>query len=37
MTHHEEFDERSERRYTVDRIAAEFGVARPTIYGHLGK
>ncbi|MBF6221442.1 TetR family transcriptional regulator [Nocardia abscessus] len=22
---------------SVDRIAAEFGVARPTIYGHLNE
>jgi DNA invertase Pin-like site-specific DNA recombinase len=25
------------RRYTVEQIAAEFGVTRPTIYRHLGK
>jgi hypothetical protein len=34
------YDERGadgKRRYTVAQIAAEFGVARPTIYRHLGK
>lgn len=25
------------RDYTVDQIAAEFGVSRPTIYRHIGK
>ena len=25
------------RAYTVDQIAAEFGVTRPTIYRHLAK
>jgi DNA invertase Pin-like site-specific DNA recombinase len=34
---YDELDERSKRRYTVDQIAAEFGVTRPTIYRHLGK
>jgi len=24
------------RRYTVQQIAAEFGVTRPTVYRHLG-
>ena len=34
----EMYDETSEdgkRKYTVAEIAAEFGVSRPTIYGHL--
>lgn len=34
---YDELDERGKRRYTVDQIAAEFGVTRPTIYRHLGK
>lgn len=34
---YDELDERDKRRYTVDQIAAEFGVTRPTIYRHLGK
>jgi DNA invertase Pin-like site-specific DNA recombinase len=33
---YDETDERGKRRYTVDQIAAEFGVSRPTIYRHLG-
>ncbi|MFI9533679.1 recombinase family protein [Nocardia fusca] len=33
----DEIDEHGKRRYTVDQIAAEFGVTRPTIYRHLGK
>ncbi|MEU6583958.1 hypothetical protein [Nocardia sp. NPDC046763] len=33
----EELDNRGKRRYTVDQIAAEFGVTRPTIYRHLNK
>lgn len=35
----EMYDERGadgKRRYTVEQIAAEFGVARPTIYRYLG-
>lgn len=35
----EMYDERGadgKRRYTVAQIAAEFGVARPTIYRYLG-
>jgi DNA invertase Pin-like site-specific DNA recombinase len=34
------YDERGDdgkRRYTVEQIAAEFGVTRPMIYRHLGK
>ncbi|MGK8512729.1 TetR family transcriptional regulator [Nocardia asiatica] len=34
---YDELDERGRRRYTVDQIAAEFGVTRPTIYRHLNK
>ena len=34
---YDELDERGKRRYTVDQIAAEFGVTRPAIYRHLGK
>jgi DNA invertase Pin-like site-specific DNA recombinase len=34
---YEETDEDGKRRYTVARIAAEFGVARPTIYRHLAR
>ncbi|MEU6584926.1 TetR family transcriptional regulator [Nocardia sp. NPDC046763] len=30
-------DERGKHRYTVDQIAAEFGVTRPTIHRHLNK
>jgi DNA invertase Pin-like site-specific DNA recombinase len=33
---YDEKDERGKRRYTVQQIAAEFGVTRPTIYRHLG-
>ncbi|WP_433567719.1 helix-turn-helix domain-containing protein [Nocardia sp. CA-151230] len=29
------YDERGKRRYTVEQIAAEFGVTRPPIYRHL--
>ncbi|MFJ9371281.1 helix-turn-helix domain-containing protein, partial [Nocardia sp. NPDC101769] len=29
------YDERGKRRYTVEQIATEFGVTRPTIYRHL--
>jgi DNA invertase Pin-like site-specific DNA recombinase len=32
---YEETGEDGKRRYTVAQIAAEFGVARPTIYRHL--
>ncbi|MFE3002385.1 recombinase family protein [Nocardia sp. NPDC059246] len=32
---YDELDERGKRRYTVEQIAAEFGVTRPTIYRHL--
>lgn len=28
---YDELDEKGKRRYTVDQIAAEFGVTRPTI------
>lgn len=28
-------DEDGKRRYTVQQIADEFGVTRPTIYRHL--
>ncbi|MGB5113397.1 MAG: ArsR family transcriptional regulator [Mycobacterium sp.] len=34
---YDEKDEYGKRRYTVEQIAAEFGVTRPTIYRHLGK
>ncbi|MPZ66653.1 MAG: helix-turn-helix domain-containing protein [Pseudonocardiaceae bacterium] len=34
---YEETDDQGLRRYTVNQIAAEFGVTRPTIYRHLGK
>lgn len=34
---YDEIDEHGKRRYTVDQIAAEFGVTRPTIYRHLNK
>ncbi|WP_342213892.1 recombinase family protein [Nocardia wallacei] len=34
---YDELDEHGKRRYTVDRIATEFGVTRPTIYRHLNK
>jgi Domain of unknown function (DUF4158)/Bacterial regulatory proteins, tetR family len=34
---YDEKDEHGKRRYTVEQIAAEFGVTRPTIYRHLGK
>jgi hypothetical protein len=34
---YEELGEDGKRRYTVAQIAAEFGVARPTIYRHLSK
>ncbi len=34
---YEETDDQGRRRYTVNQIAAEFGVTRPTIYRHLGK
>ncbi|MDP8931903.1 MAG: recombinase family protein [Actinomycetota bacterium] len=32
---YEETDDRGKRRYTVQQIADEFGVTRPTIYRHL--
>ncbi|WP_433716106.1 recombinase family protein [Nocardia sp. CA-084685] len=32
-----EHDKYGKRRYTVDQIAAEFGVTRPTIYRHLNR
>jgi len=32
---YEETDDQGRRRYTVNQIAAEFGVTRPTIYRHL--
>jgi DNA invertase Pin-like site-specific DNA recombinase len=32
---YEETGEDGKRRYTVAEIAAEFGVARPTVYRHL--
>ncbi|MFJ9371590.1 recombinase family protein [Nocardia sp. NPDC101769] len=34
---YDELDEHGKRRYTVDQIAAEFGVTRPTIYRRLNK
>jgi DNA invertase Pin-like site-specific DNA recombinase len=34
---YDELGEDGKRRYTVEQIAAEFGVTRPTIYRHLGK
>ncbi|MEU6587430.1 recombinase family protein [Nocardia sp. NPDC046763] len=34
---YDELNEHGKRRYTVDQIAAEFGVTRPTIYRHLNK
>ncbi|WP_328290579.1 TetR family transcriptional regulator [Nocardia aurantiaca] len=34
---YDELDEQGKRRYTVDEIAAEFGVTRPAIYRHLNK
>ncbi|MEV6324070.1 TetR family transcriptional regulator [Nocardia sp. NPDC051787] len=34
---YDERDKLGKHRYTVDRIAAEFGVTRPTIYRHLSK
>jgi DNA invertase Pin-like site-specific DNA recombinase len=34
---YDEIDEHGKRRYTVDQIAVEFGVTRPTIYRHLNK
>ncbi len=34
---YEETDADGKRRYTVNQIAAEFGVTRPTIYRHLSK
>lgn len=34
---YEELSEDGKRRYTVQQIAEEFGVTRPTIYRHLGK
>lgn len=34
---YDEKDEHGKRRYTVEQIATEFGVTRPTIYRHLGK
>jgi AcrR family transcriptional regulator len=33
---YDEVDKQGHRRYTVQQIAAEFGVSRPTIYRHLG-
>jgi transposase-like protein len=32
---YEETDTDGKRRYTVNQIATEFGVTRPTIYRHL--
>lgn len=32
-----ETDNDGKRRYTVQQIAEEFGVTRPTIYRHLSK
>jgi predicted DNA binding protein len=34
---YEETDDDGKRRYTVQQIADEFGVTRPTIYRHLTK
>lgn len=34
---YDELDEHGKRCHTVDQIAAEFGVTRPTIYRHLNK
>lgn len=34
---YDETDARGKRRYTVEQIATEFGVTRPTIYRHLTK
>lgn len=34
---YDEVDEDGKRKYTVEQIAAEFGVTRPTIYRHLAK
>jgi DNA invertase Pin-like site-specific DNA recombinase len=34
---YEEVDSTGRRIHTVEQIAAEFGVTRPTIYRHLGK
>jgi len=34
---YEETGPDGKRQYTVNQIAAEFGVTRPTIYRHLGK
>lgn len=32
---YDEKDEHGKRKYTVQQIADEFGVTRPTIYRHL--
>jgi DNA invertase Pin-like site-specific DNA recombinase len=34
---YDERDDHGKRRYTVQQIAEEFGVTRPTIYRHLSK
>jgi predicted DNA binding protein len=34
---YDETAEDGKRRYTVQQIAEEFGVSRPTIYRHLAK
>jgi DNA invertase Pin-like site-specific DNA recombinase len=34
---YDETDENGKRRYTVQQIADEFGVTRPTVYRHLTK
>ncbi|MCU1641953.1 MAG: resolvase [Nocardia sp.] len=34
---YDELDEHGKRRYTVDQIAAEFGVTRLSIYTNLNK
>ncbi len=34
---YEELDDQGRQRYTVNQIAAEFGVTRPTIFRHLSK